>query len=252
MIDLHTHLLPGIDDGAQTLDESLEMARDALADGITTAAATPHVRHDFPTSPETMERLVEELRSALAAAGTPLTVLSGGEIALDRLAELSVEELRRFGLGGNPAYLLLEFPYSGWPLDLNRRVVELQSLGIRPVLAHPERNSEVQAAPERLVPLARAGALVQVTAASLDGRLGRTAASTAARLLGLELVHLVSSDAHAPSVRQIGLSQAVAAVGDARLGGWLTTDVPTAIVRGEPLPERPERRKRWSRFRRGA
>jgi protein-tyrosine phosphatase len=251
MIDLHSHILPGIDDGAAALDASVEMARSAVADGIEVLAATPHVRADYPTTAATMERLVGEVREALAAEGIPLEVLPGGELDLEQLADLSDDELRRFGLGGNPRCLLLEFPYSGWPLGLAQTVFDLRTRGFRPVLAHPERNAEVQAHPERLAPIVEAGALVQLTAASLDGRIGRTARATAQRLLELDLAHLLASDAHAPSIRQIGLAAAASAAGDEELGRWLTVGVPGALVRGERLPERPERRRRGFRLRGG-
>lgn len=249
MIDLHSHILPGVDDGAATLEESLEIARAAVADGIELLAATPHVRDDYPTSADTMERLVAELRAALAVAGVPLELRPGGEIALDRLDELSEDELRRFGLGGNPGYLLVEFPYAGWPLGLEERVFRLAAAGIVSVIGHPERNADVQAAPDRLEPLVRSGALVQVTAASVDGRLGRSSQRAGLELIRRGLAHLIASDAHAPSLRGIGMSAAAAAVGDERLAAWLTRDVPAAIVAGQALEPRPEvrtRRRRWS------
>lgn len=247
MIDLHSHILPGVDDGAATLEESLEMARAAVADGIQVIAATPHVREDYPTTPETMERLVAELSAELAAADIPLQVLPGGEIGLDRLDDLSPEDLRRFGLGGSEAHLLLEFPYVGWPLGLEERVFRLAAAGVAAVIAHPERNSEVQAAPERLEPAVRAGALVQVTAASLDGRLGRRSQRAGLDLLERRLAHLLASDAHAPSIRGIGMSAAVEALGDEELARWLTVDAPAAVVAGGEIPPRPGRppRRRW-------
>jgi protein-tyrosine phosphatase len=251
MIDLHSHILHGVDDGAATLEASIDMARSAVADGIEVLAATPHVRRDYPSSAETMERRVAELREALRAAAVPLEVLPGGEIDLQLLAELSDEELRRFGLGGNPRVLLLEFPYRGWPLGLAETVFGLRMRGFRSVIAHPERSSDVQARPERLAPIVDGGALVQVTAASVDGRLGRRPRDAALRLLELGLAHLLASDAHAPSIRQIGLSAAAAAVGDEQLARWLTVDMPAAIVRGDPLPDRPavhsRPRLRWRR-----
>src|SRR6266487_4027628 len=115
MIDLHSHILRGIDDGARTLEDSIEIARAAVSDGITVIAGTPHVRDDWPTDAGAMEFRVSELRAELEQTGIPLDVRTGGEIAMDWLARLSVEELRRFGLGGNPRYLLVETPYYGWP-----------------------------------------------------------------------------------------------------------------------------------------
>lgn len=221
------------------------MARAAVAEGIRIAAATPHVRDDYPTSPSEMERGVAQLREALAVEGVPLEVRTGGEIALDRLGLLGPDELTSFALAGNPAYLLLEFPYYGWPLELETRVFELRARGITAVIAHPERNAEVQAAPERLRRLVEQEALVQLTAASIDGRLGRSTRRTALRLLELGLAHLVASDAHAPEVRAVGMKAAAAAIGDAELARWLTADVPAAIVDGEELPERRAQRPRW-------
>ena len=114
-----------------------------------------------------MEYRVAELNAELAQARIPLEVRTGGELALEWLARLSIEELRRFGLGGNPRYLLVETPYYGWPLALADSLFSLRAQGITPVLAHPERNAEVQSHPERLAQLVEGGVLVQVTAASL-------------------------------------------------------------------------------------
>ena len=244
MIDLHSHILPGVDDGAATLEDSIEIARSAVADGITAVAATPHVRGDYPTSAETMERLVGELRAALQRTGVALDGRPGGAIAFDVLPELADGDLRRFGLGGNSAYLLLEFPYYGWPLRIQDIVFGLAARGFTAVLAHPERNSDVQARPDRLAPLVASGALVQVTAASLDGRLGRTPRAAARRLIDAGLAHLVASDAHAPTVRQIGMSAAAEAIGDESLAQWLTEDVPGAILAGRSIPRRPRSARR--------
>jgi protein-tyrosine phosphatase len=247
VIDLHSHILPGIDDGAGTFDAALEIAETALADGIRAIAATPHVRDDFPTRPEQMERLVDTLRGELRRAGLALELLPGAEIALDRLPQIRDDELRRFGLGGNPRYLLLETPYQGWPPAIEELFFRLQIRGFTAVLAHPERNGEVQAAPGRLAALVERGTLVQLTAASLDGRLGPAPQKTALRLLELGLAHLVASDAHAPGLRQVGLSAAARAAGDEALARWLTEEVPVAIVAGGPVPPRPPARAR--RFR---
>jgi protein-tyrosine phosphatase len=245
VIDLHSHILPGVDDGAQSIEDSIEIALAAVADGITVLAATPHVRDDFPTAPETMETLVGEVRRVLAREQIQLDVRKGGELALDYLGRIAEDDLGRYGLAGNPSYLLLEFPYYGWPLSLPQIVFRLRTLGITAVIAHPERNGEVQAEPERLRPLISAGALVQVTAASLDGRLGRMARATGLALVEQELAHLLASDAHSASVRAVGMRAAAEAVGDQDVARWLATDVPAAIVAGSPLPPRPQKRRSW-------
>jgi protein-tyrosine phosphatase len=239
MIDLHSHILCGIDDGARSLEDSVEIARAAVADGITVMAGTPHVRDDWPTDAGLMERRVAELRAELEQAKIPLDVRPGGEIALEWLTRLPMEELKRFGLGGNPGYLLVETPYYGWPLGLGDALFTLLSAGITPVLAHPERNSDVQAHPERLAPLVRTGVLVQVTAASVDGRIGRAAQRCGLLLVARGLAHIVGSDAHHASVRAVGMAAAAEAVGGGAVADWLTRDVPGAIVEATEIPPRP-------------
>ena len=197
-----------------------------------------------------MERGVAELRAALTEAAIPLDLLPGGELALDRLDLLSEGELASFGLGGNPDFLLLETPYSGWPLALPEQVRALTTRGVVPVLAHPERNPDVQRDPERLRPLILMGALCQVTASSLDGRIGKQARRTGLGLVQTGLAHLVASDAHTPDVRGIGMTDAAASVGNETLARWLTFGVPAAIVGGTELPARPPAPPRRRLFRR--
>ena len=244
MIDLHSHILPGIDDGPATVDESLEIARRAAAEGVRLMAATPHVRDDYPTRADTMERLVGEVQAAIRAAGIPLDLRPGGEIAIDWLGRLSEQDIRRFGLGGSPRYVLVEFPYAGWPLSLHDWIFRLVTRGVTPVIAHPERNSEVQDDPEQLRPLVDAGALVQLTAAAFDGRIGRSSQRAASELLRRGLAHLLASDAHTSDVREAGLAAALERVGDPDLARWLTWDVPMAIVTDAAIPRRPEPKRR--------
>lgn len=244
MLDLHSHILPRLDDGAPTLDDAVAMARAAAAAGLTVVCGTPHVRHDYPTSPDAMEAALQELRQRLAEAGVELDVRGGGEFDLERLAGLPPEDVARFGLGGNPGLVLLEFPYVGWPFALADRIFQLQLAGITVVLAHPERNVDVQADPERLRPLVDAGALVQLTAASLAGDFGGAPAKTSRRLLELELAHLVASDAHDAVRRGFAFAAAIDEIGDPELARWLTEDVPAALLAGAPTPERPVRRRR--------
>jgi protein-tyrosine phosphatase len=238
MIDLHSHILPGLDDGAPDLAAAIEIARSMAQDGVRVVAATPHVRDDYPTAPEQMERALRDVRTAIAGAGVDLDVRPGGEIAIERLESLDDDALRRFGLGGNPGLLLIEFPYYGWPLTLPLECARLRREGIVPVIAHPERNQAVQERPSDIATLVQSGAVIQLTAASIDLRLGRAAAACARTLLDLELAHLIASDAHAPGVRQAGLSAAANAVGGA-LGEWLTNGVPAALLAGTEMPPRP-------------
>ncbi len=239
MIDLHTHILPGIDDGARTLDDALEMARAFVADGVTTIAATPHVRDDFPTSADVMLSSVDALRGVLDDEGIPLTILPGAELALDWIPRLDDADLRRLTLAGGGRYILVETPYYGWPVGLVEQLLELRLAGFVPVLAHPERNEQVQQTPSLVAPLVHGGTIIQVTAASLDGRLGDLSRQTAFHLVEAGLAHLFASDAHMPDVRATGMQSAANALKDAALAEWLTSDVPRALVERRSPPPRP-------------
>jgi len=250
VVDLHSHILPHLDDGSRSFEESIEIARAAVSDGTTVMAATPHVRDDFPTAVGTMERLVGVLNETLRDKEIDLRILTGAEIAIQNLQALDDDELRRFGLGGNPRYLLVEFPYLGWPLSLESEIWNLKRRGITPVIAHPERNPQVQDTPTRVGSLVAAGALVQITAASVDGRLGRRSRKTAHELVVAGHAHLIASDAHWPGLRRVGTSTAAATLHDPELAHWLTHDVPAAIVQDLPIPERPRlKRARRRMFR---
>jgi protein-tyrosine phosphatase len=248
LIDLHSHILPGLDDGARTIEDSREIATRAAAEGIVAMAATPHVRSDYPTTAEQMESGVADLRRDFAEADIPVEVLHGAEIALDRIPDMPADELERLSFAQKGAYVLLEFPYHGWPLGLETLIFALRARGPTPILAHPERNAEVARNPERVEVAVRAGALVQLTAASLDGRIGTTSKRTAERLLELRYADIVASDVHAPGMRDGGLAAAVAALGDEGLARYLTEEAPAAVVAGEPLPERPAAARRRRRF----
>ncbi|MES1248558.1 MAG: CpsB/CapC family capsule biosynthesis tyrosine phosphatase [Actinomycetota bacterium] len=245
MIDLHSHVLPALDDGPADDAAARAILVAARADGIEAIAATPHVRADHPTTAAQMEAGVERVRGF----GVDIRVLTGGELDLEFLRSLDDATLRRFGLGGNPGLLLVETPFYGWPMSLPDDIFGLQLRGFRILLAHPERNGDVQEQPELVRRLVDAGVSVQLTAGSVDGRLGRRAAATAKQLLDLGLAHCIASDAHAPHVRAVGMRDAIAALGDAALGRWLTEDVPAALLEGHELPARPASRRR--RFRKG-
>jgi protein-tyrosine phosphatase len=235
LIDLHAHILPGFDDGVRSVEEARELARAAAAEGITAIAATPHVRDDYPTSPERMLRGVSLLRADFERENIAVQVLTGGELDLDRLWQLEPDDIRRFTLAGTGRWLLVEMPYAGWPANFERKIAALRAQGIETLLAHPERNDVVQHDPGRLAPLVAEGLRVQVTAASVDGRLGDATRACARRMIEQELVHVLATDAHAPAVRSTGLASAVAALRDLELARRLTFDNPSAIVAGLPV-----------------
>jgi protein-tyrosine phosphatase len=236
VIDLHAHVLPGFDDGVRSLEEAREVARTAAAEGVEAIVATPHVRDDYPTRADAMERGVAALGRDLAEQGIPVRIERGGEVAIERVWQLDDSELARFALGGAGRYLLVEFPYRGWPQLLGRTVAGLERRGIGTVLAHPERNAEVQAEPARLDELVAAGALVQLTASSVDGRLGPAPQRTSFALLERGAAHVIASDVHGPRLREGGLSAARAALDDEALADRLTRDAPRAILAGVDPP----------------
>jgi protein-tyrosine phosphatase len=248
VIDLHSHVLPGVDDGAQTVEDSRDLASKAASEGITAIAATPHVRHDYPTTPDRMETGVAALRTDFSEQGIAVEILHGGEVDLDAMRGLDQDDLRRFTIAQSGRYLLVEFPFRGWPLDLEQRLFDLALSGIAPILAHPERNAAVQAEPGRLGPIVERGGLVQITAASLDGRIGRSARKAAQDLIEAGHAHILASDAHRPEIREVGLAAAVETLDD-ELAGYLTQIAPAAIVVGEAVspPPVPRRRRRFLR-----
>ena len=243
MIDLHSHILPGVDDGPSTMAGSLDLARAAVAAGTRTILATPHISHDHGVAPERIAAGLEDLRAALAEAEIPLEVLPGGEIAIWRLIDLDDETLRALALGGGP-YLLVESPFSPVVGDFEPMVLDLHARGHRVLLAHPERCPAFQRDPPRLERLVGAGALVQVTAGSMAGAFGSTVRRFTTTILREGLGHVVASDAHDHVRRPPGLRAGFDALerelpGIGTQADWLTEAVPRAVLDGAPLPERP-------------
>jgi protein-tyrosine phosphatase len=254
VIDLHCHLLPGIDDGPPTLDGSLELARALVADGIEVVAATPHVRDDHPSVvPGELAGRCAALRAALAADGIELDVVPGGELDLARGLEASPDELRLISYGQTGRYLLVETPYAGLSSLFEEQLFELELLGFRLLLAHPERNPTFQEDPERLAEIASRGVLLQVTASSLVQNDRRSRSGRLARaLVRRGLAHVIASDAHGPWVDRAPISDAVEVA--RRLAGEhaesMACDTPAAILAGEQPPSlsaTPPRRGGWLR-----
>jgi protein-tyrosine phosphatase len=243
VIDLHSHILPGVDDGPPTVEGSLELARAAVAAGTRTILATPHINDDRSIDAARVAAKLELLRPALAAAEIPLEVLPGGEIAMWRLGDLDDAALRTLALGGGP-YLLVESPFSPAIGAFEPLVLDLLGRGHRVLIAHPERCPAFHRDPERLQRLVDAGVLVQITAGSMTGGFGSTVRRLTATMLRTGVVHVVASDAHDAVKRPPGLNDGFTSLerelpGLAELQPWMTEQVPRAILDGTPLPERP-------------
>lgn len=245
MIDLHSHILPGLDDGPSTLDGSLALARAAVAAGIDTITATPHIDYKHVVDPAKVRIAVAALSVALRGARIDLRVSAGGEIDLSRVHELDDDALHRVRLGrGN--YLLLECPLEENARPMDTDVGMLMLAGWKVVLAHPERSPLFKRDPMPLTRMVADGALCSVTASSFTGRFGRHARALALALLKEGLVHNVVSDAHdevrRPPAIEPGLTEAARHVENfPALADWLTRGVPAAVLGGDPLPARPGR-----------
>lgn len=246
MIDIHCHILPGVDDGAATVEDALAMAAVAAAAGTKTIVATPHVRDDHPFPYEEIPRRVAALNEAIARAGTDLEVVAGAEVALTKVRELDDQTLAGLTLGDG-SYLLVESPYTEATDFLEHELFALQVRGFRPVLAHPERSPSFMRSPQRLGELVGRGMLCSVTDASLAGQFGSTVRRLAVTMFREGLVHDIASDAHDTRHRPPRLTSGIAALERDLAGAGdslrlLTVDVPAAILAGEePPPVTPHR-----------
>ena len=245
MIDLHHHLLPGLDDGSKTMENSVAMARLAAEDGITHVVCTPHANGQYTFDPAVNEAKVAELRALLSAENIPLTIGLGCDFHLsyDNIQDAK-ERPSRYAINGL-SYVLVEIPDYGLPRGLNEIFYELQLAGLTPILTHPERNPTLQADPSRLEEWLRGGVLIQVTGDSVRGSMGKQAERMAHRLLADRWVHFLATDAHNTASRPPRLSEARAIVGKkygAEYAGLLTEDNPRAVFEGKPLPEQEEPR----------
>jgi protein-tyrosine phosphatase len=238
MIDLHSHVLPGIDDGPATIEGSLALARAAAAAGTRILVATPHVSWNYPNDADTIAALVEELNALLIAEGIVLEIRAGAEIAMTRLIDIPPAQLPRLRLGAGP-WLLIEPPFAPAVTGLDSILLDLQRQGHQILLAHPERCQAFHRDPQMLSALVRAGVLTSITAGSLVGRFGGEVRRFALSLARDGLVHNVASDAHDTVSRPPGTATELHQAGLEPLADWLTEQVPAAILNGEEIPPSP-------------
>jgi protein-tyrosine phosphatase len=200
MLDLHCHILPGIDDGAASLEEALAMARICVRDGITHITATPHCNRSLRLLRDDILPHVAQFNVELARAGVPLTILPGSEIQVTDTAAYrrDFEAGLYCHLGDGSAYTLLEFNWHGelYPPDAPELVAWLRARGMTPIVAHPERQAFLHAHPGRLQELVKAGAWLQITVDSLLGNHGQTAQTAGEQLVAAFPEAVLSTDAH--------------------------------------------------------
>lgn len=250
MIDLHCHVLPGIDDGPATIQEALALAGMASAAGIRRIVATPHVSWRYPNDAETVRRLTAELNDRLAQADTEIDVIAGAEIAMTRVPDTPFEELEGLTLGSS-RWLLLEPPFAPVAHGLDAIAIDLMQKGFKVLIAHPERCAALQREPSLLGTLVRAGALTSITAGSLSGRFGGQARRFALQMLEEEIAHNVASDAHDTAQRPPAIQSEIDQAGYRDLTDWLTELVPAAILADQEPPPRPSHARPGSARRRG-
>jgi protein-tyrosine phosphatase len=244
LIDLHCHILPGLDDGSRDLDDSVGMARQAAADGIEVVAATPHIHPRHAVLIHELDDRVAEVNAELSRQRVGVRVVTGGEVSEPMLERLDEDDLTRVSLDGN-GWVLVE-PRPG-PLSdhLEVAVAELTTRGFRSLVAHPERHAGGDFR-ERMEALVAAGALIQVTAALIaEG----PAAPVMLEMAALGLVHVLASDAHSSRVgKPVKLSHGLARLREipplAPYAEWTVQDGPAAILAGwdvvppfAPVPE---------------
>jgi protein-tyrosine phosphatase len=213
LIDIHCHILPGLDDGAQGMEESVAMARQAAEEGIRTIIATPHHRDGrYDNAASKVLESVRQLNEKLTEASIPVSILPGQEIHIfgELANELTGTEL--LTLTDESPYVLVELPSSHVPRYTEQLLFDIQLKGFIPIIAHPERNQEIMENPDKLYKLVDKGAYSQVTALSVAGGFGKKIQKFSLSLLEHNLAHFIASDAHHVKTRPFKMKQALETV----------------------------------------
>jgi len=245
MIDLHCHLLPGLDDGAQSLEEALEMVKIAQRDGIRTIVATPHLfRSYFPHQDlGIIEEKRRELAQALSKENIPVEILAGAEVHISHNLIEEIKRNRNHLVLNQSSYMFVEFPADHVFSGTKKLFFELLSEGIIPIITHPERNSVFIRSPLLLYELIEMGSLAQANSGSFNGLYGRKIEESVFRLLEWNLIHFISSDGHNSRSRGPKLSEAVqqaeSIIGKEKSRA-LVLDNPQAVLDDAELPYHPD------------
>lgn len=239
MIDIHNHILPGFDDGPDTLEKSLEMARIAADDGVKLIVATPHFGNGiYITSPDKILKEVERFNQVLKEEGLPLTLLPGSDVHIYYNLLDDIKKQKVMTLNNNNRYIILELPSFGLPQNLPEFIWELKLFGVTPIFSHPERNETIQENINILYDFIMQGALFQITAMSLTGEFGKRPQKCAVSLLKYNLTHVIATDAHSVRRRPPVLSRALKVAKDiigSEHAQQMVTEIPEKIIKGEQL-----------------
>ncbi len=253
MIDLHCHVLPGIDDGSRLLQETLDMARTAVKNNIDTIVATPHTLNGFFTNKwENVVSLTATVRKAFTAEDIPVILYPAMEAQVCPELFEALEKGQAATINNNSRYLLLEFPPFFMPPGSRDFIYKLRLLGITPVIAHPERHLILQNDLRQLHDLVKQGAMCQLTAVSVTGLLGSAVQKSAELMIKTGLAHVIATDAHANDQRILALSSAVEIAADIlqdpSRADKMVTETPAAIIAGvDVVPDEPvlDEKKWW-------
>jgi protein-tyrosine phosphatase len=210
MIDIHSHILPGIDDGAKTIYDSIDLAKQAVSEGIHTIIATPHHRNGkYDNIKSDILPLTNEVNERFEKEGIELTVLPGQECRIygEILEDYKKGEI--LTLNQESQYLFIEFPSSSVPRYAERLLYEIQVEGLTPVIVHPERNTELVERPDKLYKLVQNGAATQLTASSLVGYFGKNIQKFSQQMIEANLTHFIASDAHNIKNRSFKMEEAL-------------------------------------------
>lgn len=213
MIDIHSHILPGVDDGAQTIEESIQMAEAAVKDGITHIVATPHHNNGaYNNYKNNIKIQVAELNRKFKEKGIDLQVLPGQETRVfgEMIEGLSANEI--LPINDDTNYVFVEFPSSSVPRYASQLFFDMQVAGYQPVIVHPERNKAIIENPDLLYSFVKRGAFAQLTAASVCGKFGKKIKKYSEQLIEANLAHLIASDAHNTTSRGFCMSEAYSEV----------------------------------------
>ncbi|WP_050183314.1 tyrosine-protein phosphatase [Domibacillus robiginosus] len=208
MIDIHCHILPGLDDGAKDMVQSIQMARAAEQEGITAIVATPHhMNGTYKNEKTAIEQNVRLLNVQLEQEGINVDIYTGQEVRLygELLDDYQEDKLLTVN---DSSHMLVEFPSSSIPAFAEQLLFDMQLKGITPIIVHPERNAAIAENPDRLFKLIQNGALSQVTAASVNGLFGKKAKALSLQLIEANLTHFIATDAHNTTTRRFGLAEA--------------------------------------------
>ena len=197
MIDIHTHLLPGIDDGSESLDVSLQMARDAVADGVTHALMTPHhMNGSYVNHASDVIKLTADFQTELNNANIPLTVFPSQEVRINGGLLSALDDGDILTTDEQGTYILIEFPSDDVPAFTMDMLFQIQQRGLVPIIVHPERNTRLMKEPQLLYDMVSRGAYAQVTASSYVGTFGKAVTAFSEDIIVNGLAHLFASDAH--------------------------------------------------------